>query len=222
MSVKQVVGSVVLKTQFAMTALGHKLNSPWLIYNPLVHAGFERAARRNAPVFSSALREAFPQAKRVLDVGCGTGAFVRQLLDDGFDAVGVEYSPTLRKRCERRGVKVFPFDVSIPTPHPAGTPYDLAYSLEVAEHVPAALADAFVAYFVGLSDLVVFTAAQPGQGGTDHINEQPRSYWIEKFAAVGFVLDAEMTDCLAKRLQDGGAFWYLSANLSVFRRLTHT
>ena len=37
------------------------------------------------------------------------------------------------------------------------------------------------------SDVILFSAAIPGQGGTHHVNEQWPSYWIEKFAARGYV-----------------------------------
>jgi hypothetical protein len=36
------------------------------------------------------------------------------------------------------------------------------------------------------SDIVAFSAAVPGQGGTRHINEQWPAYWAERFAAQGF------------------------------------
>ena len=37
------------------------------------------------------------------------------------------------------------------------------------------------------SDVILFSAAIPGQGGTHHVNEQWPSYWIEKFAVRGYV-----------------------------------
>ncbi len=67
----------------------------------------------------------------------------------------------------------------------AGSPYDLSFSTEVAEHVPEALADEFVKFMIGSGRDCVFTAAHPGQGGTGHINEQPQEYWIRKFEAMG-------------------------------------
>ena len=36
------------------------------------------------------------------------------------------------------------------------------------------------------ADTVLFSAAHPGQGGDDHINEQPQSYWVSKFASRGY------------------------------------
>src|SRR2546429_944150 len=140
------MGNLVLGTQRGLSTVGEFFGWQWLVYNPLVHLGFDRAARRNAPVVYKAIQEVFPNDRRIIDVGCGTGRYLQHFKDAGLLAVGVEYSPKLRKICAKRRVAVYPFDVNVPTPHPQGAPFDLAISLEVAEHVPAALADEFVNY----------------------------------------------------------------------------
>lgn len=213
---KRLAGLLVLKTQGALTWVGEKVGSEWLIYNPLVHLGFTRAAKRNAPIVASTLREVFTDVRTIVDVGCGPGLYVRQFVHTGFNAIGVEYSPKLRRSGEKRGVQILPFDVSIPTPHPPGAPFDLAVSFEVGEHISPALADAFVNYFRGLAKRVVFSAAHPGQGGTAHINEQPREYWIEKFEKIGFKYDPETTSVIASKFTEKDAHWYLPKNVSVF------
>lgn len=213
---KRMAGLCILKTQGALTWVGEQVGSEWLIYNPLVHFGFKRAAQRNAPIVSSTLREVMPDVKTIVDVGCGPGLYVREFIDTGFKAIGVEYSPKLRRSGEKRGVQIFPFDVSVPTPHPPGAPFDLAVSFEVGEHISPDLADAFVKYFRGLTRRVVFSAAHPGQGGTAHINEQPREYWIKKFEANGFKYDPQTTEAISTRFKDKGAHWYLPLNVSVF------
>lgn len=63
--------------------------------------------------------------------------------------------------------------------------FDLIRCLEVAEHLDAAHADVFAESIARHGDIVLFSAAIPGQRGTDHVNEQWPSYWIEKFAQVG-------------------------------------
>lgn len=64
--------------------------------------------------------------------------------------------------------------------------FDLAISLEVGEHLSAARADSFVEDLTNLSDVVLFSAAFPYQGGTGHINEQPPSYWAALFAKYNY------------------------------------
>ncbi len=65
--------------------------------------------------------------------------------------------------------------------------FDLAMCLEVAEHLTPARADSFVEDLTRLSDVILFSAAIPAQGGTNHVNEQWQSYWVEKFLRLGYV-----------------------------------
>ncbi len=60
--------------------------------------------------------------------------------------------------------------------------YALAMSLEVAEHLSEESADVFVESICNSADVVLFSAAHPGQGGDHHVNEQPAAYWVKKFA----------------------------------------
>ena len=64
--------------------------------------------------------------------------------------------------------------------------YDLCISMEVAEHLPDRFASPFVDLLTRLSPVVLFSAAIPEQGGTDHFNEQWPSYWAARFRKQGF------------------------------------
>ena len=64
--------------------------------------------------------------------------------------------------------------------------FDLAQSLEVAEHLPKASGERFVDSLCALSDIVMFSAAQPGQGGEGHVNERRPSDWAADFAQRGY------------------------------------
>jgi hypothetical protein len=64
--------------------------------------------------------------------------------------------------------------------------FQIAISMEVAEHLTPSRATSFVEDIVASSDAVLFSAAIPGQGGDNHINEQWQSYWVQNFAAVGY------------------------------------
>lgn len=64
--------------------------------------------------------------------------------------------------------------------------YDLAISLEVAEHLPRKRAKSFVDDLCNASDVILFSAATKGQGGDEHINEQRLSYWVNLFDKRGY------------------------------------
>ena len=70
---------------------------------------------------------------------------------------------------------------------PMNERFDLAMSLEVAEHLTEKAADNFISQLTRLSDRVLFSAAIPGQGGLHHLNEQTPNYWAKKFESHGFV-----------------------------------
>ena len=64
--------------------------------------------------------------------------------------------------------------------------FDLALCLEVLEHLDPSSGDAILDELTNSSDVVCFSAAIPGQGGHEHINEQFQSYWINEFDRRGF------------------------------------
>jgi hypothetical protein len=122
----------------------------------------------------------------VLDVGCGTGAWVAEWLRLGVsDAFGLD------------GDYIAPGMLAIPPANfgsvdlnegfDLGRRFDLVSTLEVAEHLPADRAEVFVESLVRHSDTVLFSAAIPGQGGYGHVNEQWPSYWASRFADHGLL-----------------------------------
>jgi hypothetical protein len=65
--------------------------------------------------------------------------------------------------------------------------YDMAICLEVAEHLEPWRAEGLVADLCSFSNLILFSAAIPRQGGTDHKNENWPEYWARHFKRNGFV-----------------------------------
>lgn len=178
------------------------------MYNPAYFAELDATSRPSAIFIARSIaRDVHPS--RVMDVGCGSGALLLALRELGTMGDGVEYSSAGLAMCRQRGLRVQRFDLENSALPRLSPPYNLVISMEVAEHLPEILADRFVAFLAALGDRVAFTAATPGQGGIDHVNEQPHSYWIEKFAAHGFVLDtATAARWSAEWEAEGAAPWY--------------
>lgn len=61
--------------------------------------------------------------------------------------------------------------------------FDVAISIEVAEHLPAAAADRLCDSLTRAAPVLLFSAATPGQGGAGHINEQNPRYWVDRLWA---------------------------------------
>jgi SAM-dependent methyltransferase len=216
---KAVVGRIENGTMNAASDLGERLGVDLLTYNPLRMRYYHRRAVENAPGVIASLRARFPEAHRVADVGSGSGAFVAEAVRQGWIAVGCERSRTGRALGRRQGARCVPFDLTDEPPAVLPWSPDLAYSFEVAEHLPPELGDRLVRFLAALAPTVVFSAAHPGQGGTGHINEQPREYWAERFEQQGMRPDRDAEDALrtAFAADDAVAPWF-DANVQVLRR----
>jgi SAM-dependent methyltransferase len=155
------------------------------------------------------------QFDSVLDVGCGDGRWLRACRELGVSEVfGLDGPWTDQRRMliEREHFQV----VDLEKPFDLRRRFDLAMSLEVAEHVPEAAAQVFVDNLVRHSDVVLFGAAIPYQGGFRHIHERWPSYWARLFEARGY----EVLDPLRKALWDREDvhFWYKQNMLLYIRK----
>lgn len=209
---------LMYRSNGVLVRLGEALGWEWLIYNPIVRYGFELGARKDGPIVVACVMDEFPHVRTAADCGCGMGHYSKAFQDRGVRVIACEYSKKNRDRTARLGVRCEPFDVGVSTATLPGGPFDVAISIEVAEHIPPALAGRFVEFMSNQSDLLVLSAAQPGQGGAGHVNEQPKAYWIEKFAARGYRLDEAATSSFVRRLKERDAAWFLLNNAMILRR----
>ncbi len=125
--------------------------------------------------------------KSVVDFGCGQGAWmcVWKQLGVG-DILGLDGQYVIKDALLISPEEFKPCDLSQPID--LGRSFDLVQSLEVAEHLPEESADTFVDNLVRHGKVILFSAAVRGQGGENHLNEQPYEYWRDKFLKRGFVL----------------------------------
>jgi hypothetical protein len=121
----------------------------------------------------------------VVDVGCATGAWLSVFRDYGISNIaGLDGAYAKSTRL------LIPSDcfrpVDLRKPFCLSERFDLAMSLEVAEHLPAASAGGFVRSLCQLAPIILFSAAVPGQTGVHHVNEQWPEYWRGLFASQSF------------------------------------
>lgn len=121
----------------------------------------------------------------VVDFGCGQGAWLRAWSETGTSVVGVDGPYVDRNRLMIDESHFRAADLAEPID--LGQQFDLVQSLEVAEHLPARHASGFIETLVSHGPLVLFSAAVPGQGGENHLNEQPLSYWRMLFRQRGYL-----------------------------------
>jgi hypothetical protein len=199
--------------------LGERHGIDWLTYNPLQLLAYHRLAAPQAPAVIRAFARVFPTARTYIDVGAGSGAYAAEAKRQGIDVIACEHARSGRLLARVKGVDSRPVDLTRDPPVRLSGMVDLAYSIEVAEHLPAALGDRLVHALVQLAPTIIFTAAQPGQGGLGHVNEQFPDYWIERFERLGSRYDEARTQKLLEAFAAEGvtASWLLR-NAMVFRR----
>jgi hypothetical protein len=176
-------------------------------------------ARNDAPLVIDAIVRTFPETRSLVDVGAGTGRFVAQASALGLRTVGLERSRVARTMAkDEANVELRSFDLRL-NPRPVNA--DIAYSFEVAEHIPGYLARRFVRFLSDCAPRIVLTAAPPGQGGTGHVNEQQPDYWEGLFLGLAM----QRVPHLEQALCDALPFARLSehwgkTNLMVFNKAT--
>lgn len=124
-------------------------------------------------------------ARSLVEVGCGNGHWTQAAIDTGVTDYAVVDGPwNNRDHLLVDRARFVEADLSAPL-H-LGRRFDMALCLEVAEHVREESAAALVRSLAEASDVVVFGAAIPWQGGHGHINEQWPSWWRPHFEALGY------------------------------------
>jgi hypothetical protein len=176
-------------------------------YYDELEQGSLRSARQVAPLVLQWLAP-----RHAVDVGRGRGAWLAAFHECGVkDICGVDGDYLDRATLAMPAECFAAHDLTQPL-H-LGRTFDLVICVEVAEHLPAACADEFVALLTRLGPAVLFSAAAPFQGGRHHLNEQWPAYWAERFAAWDFV----PVDCLRRRLwANPEVDWWYAQNLFLY------
>ncbi|MDR1455123.1 MAG: class I SAM-dependent methyltransferase [Tannerella sp.] len=145
-------------------------------------------------VLSEAMK-VLPEIRSAIDFGCGVGTWLA-----GLQSCGVKEIRGLDGAWVKKELLVIPEECFTETDFDGeiqlDRKYDLAVSIEVAEHIWAKSAKNFIRTLTSASDMVLFSAAIPFQGGDNHVNEQWPAYWNSLFNENGFIA----VDCLRRRL----------------------
>jgi|HubBroStandDraft_6_1064221.scaffolds.fasta_scaffold535343_1 SAM-dependent methyltransferase len=155
-------------------------------YTDKFYAGQSDRSYQSAGCVLPLVLSAVP-VKSAIDVGCGVGTWASALLERGVtDVLGIDGHYVNRDLLRIPQDRFQAWDLSEPIT--LDRRFDLAVCLEVAEHLPASRAEGLVADLVNLAPVVLFSAAIPGQGGNNHVNERYLSYWASLFNERDYVL----------------------------------
>jgi len=185
------------------------------IYSKLHGNQLNRDRDMNTHSAEAILRIAFEyiQAKSMLDIGCGLGTWLHVGQEMGLEVAGIE-GPW----CEIDKLEVDKSLVTITDleqPIDLGRKFDLAISLEVGEHLSIEAAPNLVKALTSHADQIIYSAAIPLQGGHHHVNEQFPGFWVELFAAEGF-LPVDLFRAVI--WTDSSIHWWLRQNTILFAK----
>lgn len=179
-------------------------------YNKNFYSENQGNSYRSALKIVPIINEVF-SSNSVVDIGCGSGGWLKAFHENGSKKIlGID-----GKWVKKESLLIDPINfkaMDLPTKLGIEERFDLAISFEVAEHISEVSADKFIKEIVNLSDIVLFSAAIPYQGGTLHVNEQWQSYWAKKFIDFGYT----PIDWIRHKIWsiDDVAFWYKQNMLS--------
>ena len=154
--------------------------------------------------------------KKVLDIGCGPGSYVEELIAEGIDAHGIDIDERVEGKDYLSKVSIFDNKRTA----------DVVTCYEVLEHIDPVFADQEVdALYNALEPggTLIFTAAQPGQGGVGHINCRKKEYWFNKLTEKGLVYQQDLTGDIIQALttnrykHDTYMGWFVN-NVMIFKK----
>jgi SAM-dependent methyltransferase len=150
--------------------------------------------------------------KRVIDLGCGPGLYVHELLKLGINAIGYELDP--RANNYEHVIHKNILDVEDTS--------DVVYCIEVAEHLEPKYSQDIVNKIYDTLEpggTLIWCAAHLGQGGTDHINCRPIEYWQKKFISKGLIhvwsLEENLKSTIRGLIPHNHMGWF-TTNLMIF------
>jgi SAM-dependent methyltransferase len=147
----------------------------------VLQEGSRQSAREIIPLIFE-----FIQPRSIVDVGCGIGTWLSVFKEFGIqECLGIDGDYVDRELLQISPDEFLSLDLK--SPLQIDKTFDLVLSLEVAEHLPSECADSFIDSLTQLGQIIVFSAAIPYQGGTEHINEQWPDYWLTKFRNRGYL-----------------------------------
>ncbi|WP_289027922.1 sulfotransferase domain-containing protein [uncultured Paraglaciecola sp.] len=191
------------------------------IYNDSFYDLQSKESFESALIVLTKLRELLAEnieLSSVVDFGCGVGSWLAAAKQVSFETVlGTDGDYVSRDKLMISKHEFIANDLSKPSS--IALPLekcDLALTLEVAEHLPEDAADDFVTKITSMSDLILFSAAIPYQGGHGHVNENWLEYWEDKFKSNGYVA----VDLLRPMLWNNKKVcWWYRQNLIVFIKI---
>lgn len=178
--------------------------------DPIDYNYIEAEERPCAARIASWIKEKLDPSS-LLDIGSGPGMYVDELIKAGVPSFGIDIDDRVEGKDYLAKESIFD------TKRTA----DTVICFEVLEHIDPKFADQEVDALYNAIEpggTLVFTAAQPGQGGVGHINCRKKDYWLKKFIAKGLIYHPGLTEDLITFERQGIHMGWFVNNVMVFKK----
>ncbi len=213
--IKKFVYKFYLKTKVFFGVNFFKKDEFSLVYDKRFFKRNIKLSSQTAKFFADYVIKNF-SFQNVYDFGCGNGIYLKYFYERNFNVLGLDASQNASKTSLIPSELILEKDLRKKID--LNKKSDILICFEVAEHLPAKYADILVDNLTRHSDLIFFTAAKPGQGGTNHFNEQLPKYWIDKFEKRNFFYLKQETKKLKKFLKENNGVFWIVENLMIFKK----
>ena len=156
----------------------------------------------------------FKKPKCYLDFGCSTGLYLREvkITMPEIESIGYEFSQDAVDMALCKDI--VHFDLTTPLKRKK-TPDTLGLCLEVLEHIDDSNWKPVLKNLTKHCDVLIFSAAFPGQGGTGHINCRNKIDWIYRFHTLGWIIDLDATKHMLDYMKNGYHMQWFTLNAMV-------
>lgn len=146
------------------------------------------------------------EIKSILDVGCGRGAWLAEWKKSlaEVNVLGIDGHYVNQDMLAIEKSEFMALDIS--NSFNLNKKFDLVQCLEVAEHIDNSKSKALIKNLIAHGDIILFSAATPGQGGEHHVNEQKLEYWKNLFEEEQYTC----IDCIRSKIINNNKIepWY--------------
>lgn len=183
-------------------------------YNDAFYEDQAKFSYQSAQIVLKYVFEHLVSATSLLDIGCGTGSWLSAATKLGVkNILGLDSSSSAANKLmiDKKNWK----QTDISQPISLHRKFDLAMSMEVAEHINVDLHECFINNLTRHADTIIFSAALPYQGGTGHQSENWPQYWAALFSEKGY----DCYDIIRHNIWNNPKiqFWY-KQNIFIFAK----
>ena len=183
------------------------------LYNLNFHKSIENEEIPQAIRIAMYIKE-FIKPKNFIDFGSSSGIYVDQIQKNisTIDAIGYEFSEDACNNAVCKNIINCDLTQELNVEKKENT---LGLCLEVLEHIDDKYWLEVLTNITNLSDIIIFSAAHPGQGGIGHINCRPKIDWIKRFHKLGWIIDHDLTTHFINYMVSGYHFGWLRMNVII-------